>query len=54
MFIDQNQQIDRPVVRWLDGPEDGQLGEASASVGVSVGLLTLLVIGGVVYYFFLR
>ncbi len=53
MFI-ENQQYERPVVRWLDGNDDGQLGEASASVSASAGLLTLLVIGGVVYYFFFR
>jgi hypothetical protein len=53
MFIEQA----NPNVRWLE-PEHpqqlGDLGEVSASAGVSVGLLTLLVIGGVVYYFFLR
>lgn len=50
-----------PNVRWLnDAPvthvtgTPGQLGEVSASAGVSVGLLTLLVIGGIVYYVFFR
>lgn len=53
---------ERSPVRWLDdqpvthvsGTPHGQLGDVGASASVSVGLLTLLVIGGVVYYFFLR
>jgi len=54
MFIDEVWvQNDRPVVNWIEGHE-GQLGEASASVSASAGLLTLLVIGGVVYYVFFR
>jgi hypothetical protein len=53
MFVDGVwMKDDQPVVRWLEKP--GELGEVSAEVGVSVGLLTLLVIGGVVYYLFLR
>ena len=54
-------QLEKSSVRWLnDAPvthvtgTPGQLGEVSASAGVSVGLLTLLVIGGVVYYVFFR
>lgn len=50
-------------VRWLDDepithisgtPMQVGVGEVGASASVSVGLLTLLVIGGIVYYVFFR
>lgn len=55
--------IEKSPVRWLDDapvthvsgtPVSGQLGDVGASASVSVGLLTLLVIGGIVYYVFFR
>jgi len=54
-------QLEKSSVRWLnDAPvthvtgTPGQLGDVGASASVSVGLITLLVIGGVVYYVFFR
>lgn len=53
--------MQNPNVRWLDDAPmthirgtPMQLGEVGASASVSVGLLTLLVIGGIVYYVFFR